>query len=255
METCRDISKGKPLANNTRLFAEDGCCPEYAPGVSGVEYSIVLHSTAVVRLCLDDSYRLDSGGWRTVTTKARINEYAPGKVRCERGVWYWVGAGGRYRFVDGMRVDGAGRVFDANGEALPVVDLDAEKRARRERATIGRRVDKYVSGFIKSLEAGKVKQPGAGDCWGCLFQAADGGKNPLGGASHILGHFDEKYYVPSLLANACKAFGVSILARDYIARCMAGEDVKALGSLVDHVRGQVSKALRRWCLRELGFQS
>lgn len=52
-------------------------------------FAVRLHNTEVVTIYPDGSYRLDSGGYRTVTTKDRINRYGPVRVYAERGVWYF----------------------------------------------------------------------------------------------------------------------------------------------------------------------
>ena len=58
--------------------------------------TVRLHSTDVVTLTTlarSLAVKLDSGGWRTVTTKARINQGAseyrlPFRVQQDRGQWY-----------------------------------------------------------------------------------------------------------------------------------------------------------------------
>lgn len=50
--------------------------------------AIELHGTNVVVIYPDDSVMLNSGGWRTVTTKKRINQYSPVKVYQKKHEWY-----------------------------------------------------------------------------------------------------------------------------------------------------------------------
>lgn len=58
-------SNRRKLANNTHLLIhEDG------------SFGVELHATEVVRVW-PDRMRLQSGGYRTVTTKERINRYLP----------------------------------------------------------------------------------------------------------------------------------------------------------------------------------
>lgn len=61
--------RGKPVENNTRLRMSE---PRY-----GCNIYLVLHRTSVVIFHDDGSYSLSSGGWRTRTTKERINAYLP----------------------------------------------------------------------------------------------------------------------------------------------------------------------------------
>jgi hypothetical protein len=99
-DTARDKSKGKPLGNNTRLV-------RYGNG-----YAVFLHQTAVVVIKPDGTYRLNSGGWRTVTTKDRINLYSPASLFQSKGIWYLSRQpdSSRCIFTDGMVVDSNGFV-------------------------------------------------------------------------------------------------------------------------------------------------
>lgn len=59
-------------------------------GVPGDAIHLKLHDTYVVTWYADGRVKLNSGGWRTVTTKARINEYLNSGygVEQELGQWY-----------------------------------------------------------------------------------------------------------------------------------------------------------------------
>jgi hypothetical protein len=69
--------KERKIGNNT--YAEIG----YDDSVS-----IRLHGTAVVRFYPNGLVKLNSGGWRTHTTKDRINKYSPVKVYQKKYNWY-----------------------------------------------------------------------------------------------------------------------------------------------------------------------
>lgn len=56
------------LAHNTYVVEVEGITPEH-PG-----YAIRLHHTNIVTFYLDGTVKLNSGGYHTVTTKARMNE-------------------------------------------------------------------------------------------------------------------------------------------------------------------------------------
>jgi hypothetical protein len=69
---------GKPIGNNTRLMDR------------GTHVAVRLHQTDVVDLLPDGSVRLRTGGWRTVTTKERINRYLDPlglQLYSDRGTW------------------------------------------------------------------------------------------------------------------------------------------------------------------------
>lgn len=70
------------LGNNTYL--------ENLPGLQFI--GVRLHNTYIVRFHYNGQITLHSGGWRTVTTKDRINEFISGRVYQKRGVWFYQGA-------------------------------------------------------------------------------------------------------------------------------------------------------------------
>lgn len=82
MKTARNPAKGKPIGNNTRLHFMN-------PGV-GYEsyYSVRLHGNEILRIYSDRFFPSDAG-WKTVTTKARLNEHMPiGQIHQKSRVWY-----------------------------------------------------------------------------------------------------------------------------------------------------------------------
>ena len=115
--TAKDTSRGKPIANNTRLYHLHGESPDKD------EYLIRLHNTFVVTMFRDredTNYSINSGGWHTVTTKQRINKYVPNirlyTVKGTLKVAYgWDGSkyAGECLFHDGL-------VFNSKG--MPAVD-------------------------------------------------------------------------------------------------------------------------------------
>ena len=82
------LRRGIKLANNTYLTYpafEDGLSTDQVPAWFGVR----LHDTNVVEFHADGRILLNSGGWKTVTTKQRmnacLNEF---KVYSQKRVWY-----------------------------------------------------------------------------------------------------------------------------------------------------------------------
>lgn len=195
----------RKLENNTYLIG--------VPEGGAQRYAIRLHDTDVITLHPDCSYTLNSGGWRTVTTKDRINRYAPVSVASDRGAWYVYPRRGdwdtRYPFADGMRL-----IPNGNGWKVEGAGLD-ETAIRRD---LSRQIRTYVDGFAAWAVKNGLPDPGPGDCWGCALTVAKPdttGKAPWGqdkvtkpgadmpfGVDHIFEHFREKYYVPSLLWRA-----------------------------------------------------
>ena len=81
----------RKVGNNTYAYIQ-------ADGSVAIE----LHGTNVVVIYPDDSVMLNSGGWRTHTTKKRINQYSPFKVYQKNYQWYLEGGA---EFEDRMIVN------------------------------------------------------------------------------------------------------------------------------------------------------
>lgn len=81
----RDLRDRKKIAPNMYLERLDGTFPGL-PDRIGVR----LHNTYVVTFHRSGAVSLDSGGWRTVTTKERINRYLAPRLSLfqEKHVWY-----------------------------------------------------------------------------------------------------------------------------------------------------------------------
>ena len=75
------------LGNNTYLhvvkFAQTG--PSALYGIECI--AVRLHNTDIVKFYSDGSTVLYSGGYRTVTTKERINHFIKGRIFQEKGQW------------------------------------------------------------------------------------------------------------------------------------------------------------------------
>jgi hypothetical protein len=66
--------------------------------------AVRLHSTDVVTLHRDGRAVLSSDGWRTVTTKERLNRFAPCRVYQQRGEWFVQHGGDTVPFRDGLQI-------------------------------------------------------------------------------------------------------------------------------------------------------
>ena len=71
----RGNGKRKKLGNNTYLHER------------GNDYAIRLHYTDIITIHQDGTFSLNTGGWETVTTKARLNGYGPSAVYSVDGTW------------------------------------------------------------------------------------------------------------------------------------------------------------------------
>ena len=154
---------------------------------------IRLHRTDIIVTNPDGSVTLNSGGYRTVTTKARINEYIHHRVYQDAGVWY---IGDEVPFFDGITID-------ASGE-LPDVSMDEPNRVRE----LTDRINAYVR-LIKEVDT--LPKPNGGDCWICLMfdkpEPGDANAAGSGDTMHLAEHMREGYVHGSLLVNAMRFAG------------------------------------------------
>jgi len=187
--TARNKESGKPLANNTRLVKR------------GEAFAIRLHQTDIVTINPDGTHTLNSGGWRTMTTKARISEFGPVGITQTKGHWFVNYPGGQCLYEDGMTIG-------ADGVPTNPVPVDRDKKPAKKAAKL---VKKYIDGFCEMIRAKKLENPSGGDCWHCCMKTKSGEAlgDCTGDVSHLLDHFEENYFVPSLLANAILEQGYS----------------------------------------------
>lgn len=180
----------KKVGNNTYLHK-----------ISEDTFGVRLHATDVVQIHFDDTYTLNSGGWRTRTTKDRINSYSPARVWQRNSIWY-VGDG--IIFEDGMKVDSTGN---------PIGEFQSTTKVEEKKRKLDKMVKQYIDGFAKSVSGKGINDPSGGDCWGCYFGLGEYSKvksqqvdKPIGpelmGLDHLVSHFEDKYYVPSLVFKA-----------------------------------------------------
>jgi|8_EtaG_2_1085327.scaffolds.fasta_scaffold12079_5 hypothetical protein len=102
MKTARNKKKGKPIGNNTRLYFTTA---EEIKGTRGWNhnltysfeksktdafpyYTIRLHGNRIIDI-YEDRILPSDGGWQSVTTKARLNEYLPRGFRVFQKNWEW----------------------------------------------------------------------------------------------------------------------------------------------------------------------
>lgn len=91
--------RGKRNANRRKVGNNT-----YAEILQDNSVSITLHSTDVVTIHEDGTYTLRSGGWQTLTTKDRINQYSPVRVYQRNFEWFVKINGKEFPFMEGMVV-------------------------------------------------------------------------------------------------------------------------------------------------------
>lgn len=172
-------------------------------GTTRHDIGIVLHSTTILTFHDDETMSIDTGGWRTVTTKDRLNGFLPRPLRVwsEDGVWTLSRGGnnpGRVSEVyDGMR-------FDRHGNMVTDVLVDSGRELKRLKRDIGRYVKLYSDERVRELVENAREHGTAGDCWGCAMVNAETGRADVMGTDHLLEHVAEGYTIASLMVNALR---------------------------------------------------
>jgi hypothetical protein len=76
------------------------------------EFEIALHGWCIIRVC-KDRWILSACGWRTVTTKDRLNKFAPIRLYQKKFQWYIADDNGiHHEFQDGMSVNAKGEPIE-----------------------------------------------------------------------------------------------------------------------------------------------
>ncbi len=100
-EQAREMTRGKPERNI-------GYCTSVTRACDGDDVYLIHHGTWIVSFHVDGSVTVNTGGWHTSTTKARINAVLRGSPWCltaERNEWWWFRNSERlYEFRDGDRI-------------------------------------------------------------------------------------------------------------------------------------------------------
>lgn len=155
------------------------------------ENIVILHNTIVVSE-KNGVYTLNSGGWRTNTTKDRINQYSPARVYQRNSLWYI----GDSLFYDGIKINNKNEVV-----SKVVTPEKVEKKTNKIKLKIKK--------FCDLITKDNLPIPNGGDCWYCYMRTKSG--ESMGDAfkdhSHLLNHITDSYVHGSLLVNAMREAG------------------------------------------------
>ena len=92
-ETKLNCRTSRKIANNTTLHRIDAD-----------SIAVQLHATNVVTYHRDGRIILNTGGWRTSTTKTRLNDYSPARISQRKGEWFVRFNGIEVPFENGLNV-------------------------------------------------------------------------------------------------------------------------------------------------------
>ena len=99
---CKDSRK---VANNTYLErrAATFTIKGKTTGIGSI--ALKLHNTDIMTAYPDNTVTLNTGGWRTVTTKARMNDFLPfGRIYQKDFIWYLSLGNVDHVYDDGMEL-------------------------------------------------------------------------------------------------------------------------------------------------------
>ena len=189
LEGIEGVVYSRKIARNTVLFRlQDGT------------YCVKYHNTIVVKKTPNGEITLNSGGFYTVTTKARFLEYGHVGLTQKNGVWYMPDGS---LFYDGIVVTSKPPELGQYGMKTTIV---SEVKKPDESAVIA--MKKKIKAYTMLITPENLPMPGPGDCLYC--RQTDKGIS-LGDATknhdHLLSHLEEGYVIGSLIVNAMKEKG------------------------------------------------
>lgn len=206
--------KQRKVSNNTWLIRqEDG------------SIALKLHATIIVTVQQDGKITLNSGGWRTPTTKGRINDAlrellrdnAPGISQVD-GIWLIYPRGdyeSKLTFADGMWVlpDGS---LAGTGPDLGVLKQGVKL------------IRAYMKPVAQMIVEGKFPTPSNGDPWNFLMVSTDGELAMAGPEGEtrkwLVDYMKKKYYFGTLLLRAMeKKLGLKYGDTDTLRKMVSGE--------------------------------
>lgn len=175
--TKKELLKNVQNYKSAKLVDNNTVKIEYNNGI--VAYK--LYNTEVVKI-ENNIFTLNSGGWRTPTTKDRINNFAPVKLYQKNNVWYF--ANGEL-FYDGCQIDATGKLISK------VKNINYKKLS-----SLKAKIKKYCD----LITVDNLPVPSSRDCWHCLLFKTDDNE-------HLYNHIKENYLHGSILVNSMREAG------------------------------------------------
>lgn len=218
------------IGNNTWLHRlEDG------------NVAMLLHDTDIV-IWTADGISLDSGGWKTPTTKDRMTSILQRvgfTIWQTRGEWALVRLSDRktWPYADGMTV-----YYDPDIAPTGAATLTARDQDKATRKMIAA----YAKHCADHLQ--DIGTPSNADCLYCFMQPLD---DMTGDAEHLRSHIEESYYVPSLIITALRQNGATDLIWSTTWAIMDGAGTGRWPE--DIAREQVKRSVKKYLTRRLGL--
>ena len=182
LSNTENVKNSKFIANNTLRI-------NYNDGSSAIRF----HNTDIITFRTDNKIVLNSGGYRTLTTKERINKFAPVQLYQNKGLWY-INNGSL--FYDNCVINSEGKLI-----SKPLQNDKIEAKVKK--------LKKQISDYCNLITKENLPVPSPGDCWLCNLH--DKNNIPMGefskDTSHLLSHLKENYLHGSIIVNAMREAG------------------------------------------------
>lgn len=185
LEGVKGVVKSKTMGCNTLEI-------NYEDGRRAIRY----HNTDVITWHVNGNIELNSGGWRTCTTKLRFNDFSPLRVNTDKGVWY---------------------VYNGGAEPIPYYDgitfnkdLQVVSKGKAPNFDRIKEIKKQIAKYVKLVDSlNPIPMPNQGDCWECCFKDSKGRTwgDMKAGQDHLLNHLKEDYIFGSIIFNALQERG------------------------------------------------
>lgn len=194
---------------------------------------IRLHDTNIIRQTKRGTVVFDSGGFKTPTTKERINTYTPVPISVfqEKGSWFLREREGQERvipFFDGIETDAKGNILEECFDK-------ATKRQAHDKKLLY-----LINQYCKAIrQLDKMPLPNEGDCWFCsMFKMGNNQED----AGHLISHLEETYIHGSLIVNAFREVGITDIGIQMICYSKRGPEKK-----------RICQVVRRYFKKKLGL--
>ena len=195
-----------------------------------------LHQTDIISFKKNGTIILDSGGWRTVTTKDRMNKFLPDNygIMQEKGIWY-IKITNEYKkdliYSDGIKLS----------KKTKPMNLKVYQAKQKQQTRIVNKTNKYCDRYIDALMDGKVPVPSGADCWYCSIMHNKDDENN----DHYNSHIQEMYFVPSLIANAVNDCG-SMYERMVLASIWKIDGAEDLSEISGMGKDMLKRTLKKY---------
>jgi hypothetical protein len=183
------LLKGEGEVAHSKMVAKATILMTMPDGTQKLKY----HNTIVVTKSPDGIYTLNSGGYKTSTTKARIEDFTKIRISQVKGIWY--AGNSSIVFYDGIQFKDGECISETHEVDMTEIN----------------RIKKDISKYVALITEENIPVPDSGDCWYCLLHTTE--KISLGDEwsdnSHLISHMEEEYVVGSLIVNAMREAGYS----------------------------------------------